>query len=63
MEINVLNSRGLAALGILDQTKDSKETRQLEVLLERAGEERRSIDVIRFITCSPQTLSSQTSRF
>lgn len=54
VEVNSRNCKGLTALDILDQTKDSAETRHLGAILTRAGGER-CIDVI---TYSPaETLS------
>ncbi|XP_048323278.2 ankyrin repeat-containing protein At2g01680 [Ziziphus jujuba] len=53
VEVNSRNCKGLTALDILDQTKESAETQHLGAILTRAGGER-SIDVI---TYSPETLS------
>ncbi|KAH7547241.1 hypothetical protein FEM48_Zijuj01G0288800 [Ziziphus jujuba var. spinosa] len=53
VEVNSQNCKGLTALDILDQTKESAETGHLGAILTRAGGER-SIDMM---TYSPETLS------
>ncbi|TQD95457.1 hypothetical protein C1H46_018942 [Malus baccata] len=57
VEINSRNCKGLTAFDILNQAKDSADTRNLQTIFHKAGGEKST----NMTACSPETLSSRQS--